>query len=168
MRSATRPTDVSDLAWIVGSLKERDAALELLDYDGEAEPRDELGVGFLRDALAEAFFPGITTLQTRAKYFLLVPEMYRVIENRRASRKSAAAQIVELERALLARLKTSSDIAGVIGSRRWTVPQTPSSAIYWTGLHPGASAASLTLGRDTTGGWTAEVPAPTSACRRRM
>ena len=79
--------------------------------------------------------PGITTLQTRAKYFLLVPQMYRVIENRRASRKSAAAQIVELERALLARLKTSSDIAGVIGSRRWTVPQTPSSAIYWTGLH---------------------------------
>ena len=61
--------------------------------------------------------------------------MYRVIENRRASRKSAAAQIVELERALLARLKTSSDIAGVIGSRRWAVPQTPSSAIYWTGLH---------------------------------
>lgn len=126
---------MSDLAWIVGSLKERNAALELLDSDSEAEPRDELGVGFLRDALAEAFFPGITTLQTRAKYFLLVPQMYRVIEKRRASRKSAAAQIVDLERALLARLKVSSDTAGVIGSRRWTVPQTPSSAIYWTGLH---------------------------------
>ncbi len=125
---------MSDVAWIVGSLKERDAALELLDYDGEAEPRDEFGVGFLRDALAEAFFPGITTLQTRAKYFLFVPQMYRVIENRRARKKSTAAQIVELERELLARLKASSDIAGVIGSRRWIVPQTPSSAIYWTGL----------------------------------
>lgn len=125
---------MGDVAWIVGSLKERHAALELFDHDGEAEPRDELGIGFLRDALADAFFPGITTLQTRAKYFLLVPAMYRVIENRRRRTASAAAQITQLERELLIGLKASSDVAGVIGRRRWVVPQTPSSAIYWTGL----------------------------------
>jgi hypothetical protein len=42
---------VSDVSWIVGSLEERDAALELLNLEGEAEPRDELGMGPLRDLL---------------------------------------------------------------------------------------------------------------------
>ena len=125
---------MSEIAWIVGSLKERDAALELLSFEGEAQPRDELGVGVLRDALADAFFPGVTTLQTRAKYFLFVPRMYRDIEKRHR-RSASGTQIMELERDLLGRLKRSGDSEGAIGSRRWVVPQTPSSAIYWTGLH---------------------------------
>jgi hypothetical protein len=57
--------------WIFGSFSERDDALPLLDDDGPAEPRDELGIGPLRDVFANAFFPGITTPQTRAKYFPL-------------------------------------------------------------------------------------------------
>ena len=124
---------MSTLGWIVGSLKERDAALELLQSDGEAEPRDELGIGSLRDALADAFFPGVTTLQTRAKYFLLVPRMYQEIENG-SSRIPAARQILELEAALLERLRGSGE-PGVIGSQRWRVPQNPASGIYWSGLY---------------------------------
>lgn len=126
---------MSEVAWIVGSLLERDAALELLSLEGEAEPRDELGVGPLRDLLADAFFPGVTTLQTRAKYFLFVPKMYRVIEKRRRRQTSSADQVLELERDLLLRLRRSGDWEGAIGSQRWRVPDTPSSAIYWTGLY---------------------------------
>jgi hypothetical protein len=128
------PPAVSEVAWIVGSLAERHAALELLDAETEAEPRDELGVGFLRDALAEAFFPGVTTLQTRAKYFLLVPAMYRAIERHRGRRTPAADQLQRLEEALLKALRASGDHDGVIGRQRWLVPWTPPSAIYWTGL----------------------------------
>jgi hypothetical protein len=58
------------IGWIAGSFAERDEALALLQDDGPAEPRDELGIGPLRDVLANAFFPGFTTLQTRAKYLL--------------------------------------------------------------------------------------------------
>ena len=124
---------MSTLGWIVGSLKERDAALELLRGDTEAEPRDELGIGSLRDALADAFFPGVTTLQTRAKYFLLVPRMYQEIENE-SSRIPAARRILELEAELLERLRGSGE-RGIIGSQRWRVPQNPASGIYWSGLY---------------------------------
>jgi hypothetical protein len=124
---------VSALGWIVGSLQERDAALELLRGEGEAEPRDELGVGVLRDALAEAFFPGVTTLQTRAKYFLLVPRMYQEIEDA-GSRVSAARRIRDLEAELLERLRGTGE-RGVIGSQRWRVPHNPASGIYWSGLY---------------------------------
>jgi len=124
---------MSEVAWIVGSLKERDSALELLESESEAEPRDELNFGPLRDSLAEAFFPGITTLQTRAKYFLFVPQMYRIIENGQ-SKAPAETQIRHAENSLLQTLRASADTDGVIGSQKWVVPQTPSSAIYWTGL----------------------------------
>ena len=82
---------------MVGSLKERDAALALLQGDEGAEPRDELGMGPHRDALSNAFYPGETTLQTRATYFLLVPRMYQEIERERRSRVAASQRIVQLE-----------------------------------------------------------------------
>ena len=38
---------------------------------------DELGIGIVRDAFANYFFPGTSTIQTRAKYFLIVPYVLR-------------------------------------------------------------------------------------------
>jgi hypothetical protein len=75
----------------------------------------------------------VTTLQTRAKYFLLVPRMYQEIETTR-SRIPAERQIRELEAELLERLRGTGE-RGIIGSQRWRVPQNPASGIYWSGLH---------------------------------
>src|SRR4051812_46936861 len=129
------PRNVSTVGWIVGSLKEREAALELLQNDADAEPRDELGIGPLRDALANAFFPGITTLQTRAKYFLLIPAMYAQIEADPRLRRAPHEAIAGLEADVLKALLAQEDTAGVIGSQKRRVPLTPASAIYWSGLH---------------------------------
>jgi hypothetical protein len=117
----------------VGSLEERDAALELLRGDAQAEPRDELGIGSLRDAISDALFPGVTTLQTRAKYFLFVPAMYQALERSRSG-VAGNRRIRALEDDLLQRLRGSAE-QGIIGSRSWRVPQNPASGIYWTGLH---------------------------------
>jgi hypothetical protein len=125
---------MSALGWIVGSLRERDAALALLQSDMDAEPRDELGMGPLRDVLANAFFPGVTTLQTRAKYFLFVPRMYQELEREQHARAPAARRILQLEESLLEAFHGSGE-HGVIGSQRWRVPQNPASGIYWSGLH---------------------------------
>lgn len=122
------------IGWIAGSFAERDEALALLQDDGPAEPRDELGIGPLRDVLANAFFPGVTTLQTRAKYFLFVPAMYARIEQDPALRNDAGASMRSLEQQLLEDLLRGPDTDGVIGKRHRRVPQTPASAIYWTGL----------------------------------
>jgi hypothetical protein len=107
----------------------------LLQDEGAHEPRDELGIGPLRDVLANAFFPGITTLQTRAKYFLFVPAMYALVEADTTMRRRPLESILRLEDVLLHRLLRTGESHGVIGSRFRRVPTTPSSAIYWAGLH---------------------------------
>ena len=43
---------------------------------------DELGIGIIRDAFANYFFPGTSTIQTRAKYFLIVPYVLRDVYKR--------------------------------------------------------------------------------------
>ena len=34
---------------------------------------DELGIGPIRDTIADTLFPGTSTIQTRARYFLFIP-----------------------------------------------------------------------------------------------
>jgi len=45
----------------------------------ERGTRDELGLGAVRDNLAEALFPGTSTIQTRLRYMLIVPRIYQRI-----------------------------------------------------------------------------------------
>jgi len=127
----------STVGWIVGTLAEREEILALLQDDGVHEPRDELGMASLRDVMSEAFFPGVTTIQTRAKYFLFVPAMYDRIENDRRLRSRPEASIKELEEELLAGLlmrHANDSQRGIIGERFKRPPQNPSSGIYWRGL----------------------------------
>ena len=110
--------------------------MSLFHWNEAAEPRDELGIGPLRNLLANTFFPGTTTLQRGAKYFLLVPAMYAAIEADTNLRSSPGDSIVDLEETLLHRLLDRYDDANrVIGGRFRKVPNTPPSAIYWNGLH---------------------------------
>lgn len=44
---------------------------------------DPLGLGPVRDALSETLFPGISTIQTRARYFPFVPWIYRSLDEDR-------------------------------------------------------------------------------------
>jgi len=47
----------------------------------ERDTVDELGVGTARDAFSNYFFPGTSTIQTRAKYMLFIPWVYKKLEN---------------------------------------------------------------------------------------
>ena len=61
------------LGWIDFSKDERDKDLSVIHKLDEQSAVDELGIGAIRDAFADYFFPGTSTVQTRAKYFLVVP-----------------------------------------------------------------------------------------------
>ena len=61
------------LGWIDFSQKDRNLILGVLESLTEKKAVDELGVASIRDGFANLFFPGTSTLQTRAKYFLIVP-----------------------------------------------------------------------------------------------
>lgn len=58
-----------ELGWIDFSKNERSKILSILDLLREKGVLDELGIASIRDAYSDLFFPGTSTIQTRAKYF---------------------------------------------------------------------------------------------------
>ena len=62
-----------ELGWIDFSKSEREKILNILDALTEPGVLDELGVSPIRDGYSDLFFPGTSTIQTRAKYFFIVP-----------------------------------------------------------------------------------------------
>jgi hypothetical protein len=80
---------MSTLTWLDFSGAERKRTLQVVELLGRPETRDELGLGAIRDAFANALFPGMSTVQRRARYFLFVPWTFRRAEQRWAGRTDA-------------------------------------------------------------------------------
>ena len=127
------------LGWIDFSKSERNKVLRVLDLLMEAGTLDELGIAPIRDGFANLFFPGTSTIQTRAKYFLIVPYALKDLEYSKETNPARCLRIFdEVERKCGEQLLSSGeDTAGVIGKRslgqnKW-VKQTPAN-IYWAGL----------------------------------
>ncbi len=121
--------------WLDYSEHDRRRALDFVDQFRERATRDELGIGTVRDALSDVLFPGISTIQTRARYFLFVPWLYRELEQS----ETAAADVARLARRseldLIDVLADGDDLEGVIGiEARRTLKRLPSN-IYWQGLY---------------------------------
>ena len=124
------------LGWFDFSKDERNKVLNVIHLLDEPGAVDEVGIGAVRDAFADLFFPGTSTVQTRAKYFLIVP--YVLMEagsGKYGSDLNTILRKIDNEerscRDIL--IKTSND--GVIGSlvpRSWVL-RTPSN-IYWNGI----------------------------------
>jgi len=122
----------STFTWLDYSERERRQFDEIIGSFSQRETRDELGLCTVRDSFAEMLFPGVSTIQTRARYFLFVPWIYREIE--RCRERPAAARGREREVKLINALARSSDTRGVIGiDARAALKRLPSS-IYWQGL----------------------------------
>ena len=68
------------LGWIDFSNTERSKVLSILDLLVPQGTLDELGISPIRDGFANIFFPGTSTIQTRAKYFFIVPYAMRKLE----------------------------------------------------------------------------------------
>src|SRR5207253_7869617 len=73
---------MSSLGWIDFDEAERDRAQRIMALFQERESRDELGLGAIRDSIADHLFPGTSTIQTRLRYMLFVPWLLRLIEDR--------------------------------------------------------------------------------------
>ena len=124
------------LGWIDFSKSDRDKVFSVMHLLEEQSAVDELGLGIIRNAFADFFFPGTSTVQTRAKYFFIVPYiLIEALSGRYGTEINTILRRIDNEeracRDLL--LKTSTD--GVIGRlvpHSW-VQRTPAS-IYWNGL----------------------------------
>lgn len=124
------------IGWIDFSKDERNKVLNVIHSLDEPGAVDELGIGAVRDSFADFFFPGTSTVQTRAKYFLIVP--YVLVEAGSGKYGSDLNNILrkiddEERKCRDIMLRTSSD--GVIGRlvpKSWVL-RTPSN-IYWNGI----------------------------------
>lgn len=130
------------IGWIDFSKSDREKVSNILDLLGEKATLDELGIAPIRDGFADIFFPGTSTIQTRAKYFFLVPYELRDIElSRLAESNNLLGLLRKSERDTGKALydQDPSEHSGVIGRRilrsdgnNW-VKRTPAE-IYWAGL----------------------------------
>ncbi|QEG27769.1 hypothetical protein GobsT_25330 [Gemmata obscuriglobus] len=108
--------------------------LDVIDLFREQETRDELGIGTVRDAFADAFFPGTSTIQTRARYFFFVPWVYRDLEHRRVPSDKARDRARKGEVATIFALLKSNDTSGLLGKQAKEALQRLPSSVYWQGL----------------------------------
>lgn len=124
----------STFTWLDYSETERRKMLDVINLFKEKETRDELGIGSIRDAFADIFFPGTSTIQTRARYFLFIPWIYRRLEEQRLNSTLIEREARKLEIELIFGLLAGGETEGVIGERaRATLQRLPSS-VYWQGL----------------------------------
>lgn len=124
----------STFTWLDYSENERRKMLDVVKLFSERDTRDELGVGSVRDALSDILFPGTSTIQTRARYFLFVPWMYLDLEKKRTDPGRIADRTRRQEVALIHALLDSGETEGVIGRQaRDRLLRLPSN-IYWQGL----------------------------------
>ena len=108
--------------------------LDVVDLFREHDTRDELGIGSVRDAFADMFFPGTSTIMTRARYFLLVAWTYQRLERLRANSAQIAARARRAEIDLIEVIQRSDDNEGNIGKVAKTALKRLPSSVYWQGL----------------------------------
>jgi hypothetical protein len=124
----------SHFAWIDFSDTERQRMMDVIRLFHQQDTRDELGIGSIRDAFANHFFPGTSTIQTRARYMLFIPWIYRSLEKRMVSSREIAEVARNEELKLIKVLRKTDDTRGVIGIDAGNRLQRLPSSIYWAGL----------------------------------
>lgn len=124
----------SSLTWLDYSERDRRRALDVIDLFRETRTVDELGLAGVGNSYSDLFFPGTTTLQTRACYFLLVPWAFRRLERLGVASSDAAARARSEELRLNRRLREGSDRWGLFGSQAGDALKRLPSEVYWGGL----------------------------------
>lgn len=132
---------MSLIGWVDFSSLERERVAQIMSMLQEKGTLDELGIGQLRDAFADKLFPGFSTIQTRAKYFVTLPYLfhdYRQLKLQDRLKMPLTEFLSEREDKLARMLvKNHSDQVpyGVIGkdSLEKGVARKPST-VYWSGI----------------------------------
>ncbi len=127
------------LGWVDFSREDREKVLDVMNLLQEPGAVDEIGIGVIRDAFANVFFPGTSTVQTVAKYFLIVPYILKEATDGRygSDLRKILQRIDDEEKQCGIRLmQNCPGEDGIIGRRvlpqKW-VARRPSS-IYWNGI----------------------------------
>lgn len=125
-----------------------ESSLGWLDFDAAASERvgtllrsleepstlDVLGLGTIRDAFSSMLSPGTSTIQTRLRYFIFLPWIFRGLEDERVSPGDFARRLRQDEARLIDCLRHLGANRGVIGYTAGRELKRMPSEIYWGGL----------------------------------
>lgn len=134
---------MATIGWIDFTTNDRNRIGSVLDLMRPEGMVDELGLGTIRDALANQLFPGISTIQTRAKYFFIVPYILSEYQSLKPTLQHKIAPDKYLQDAEnnimwdLAEKYNHEEGHGVIGiskKRGKFIARRP-SAIFWNGIN---------------------------------
>ncbi len=124
----------STFGWVDFLAEDRQKMLDVVHLFREQDTRDELGLGTIRDAFSDHFFPGTSTVQTRVRYMLFVPWMYQRLEEKKVPSAQVAQKARSAETWLIEELLKTESEEGVIGSEAGKGLKRLPSSIYWSGL----------------------------------
>lgn len=135
---------MSGVGWVDFSSTDRARVQEVLALLKEKGTLDELGIGQVRDAFSDRLFPGFSTIQTTARYFLAVPKILRdwaAMAPRQRRAKPLMRYLEEAENKLAIDLVKNHELQklpldGIIGHtliESGGAARKPSST-YWNGL----------------------------------
>jgi hypothetical protein len=134
---------MASIGWIDFSKNDKNRVGSVLDLLTPEGMVDELGMGTIRDALANQIFPGISTIQTRAKYFFIVPYIlydYQALKSAQRKNKTPVQYLEQREYEIMWELaeryeyKEGEGVIGISKRKPQKIVRRP-SAIYWNGLH---------------------------------
>ena len=135
---------MSGIGWVDFSSTDRARVQEVLALLKEKGTLDELGIGQVRDAFSDLLFPGFSTIQTTARYFVAVPKILRAwaeLTPQKRRKQPLSVYLAEAENQLAEELAENHklkglSLEGIIGHtliESGGVARKPSST-YWNGL----------------------------------
>lgn len=129
------------LGWVDYSREERETIKELLKELGKSDSLDELGVGIVRDSISDLLYPGTSVLHTRAKYYILIPELFQKAMKSGLKTGSEVRNLINTDQDKIARAlrraideETGTKAAGIIGGRSDRGVKMKPARIYWNAL----------------------------------
>jgi len=122
-----------NIGWIDFSKEHQKRVRDVLNLLKKSGAVDELGIGVLRDRFADRLFPGTSTIQTRAKYFFIVPWIIRNLEKEGFSGEKFANELARRE-VQMVNVLWKPGVRGIIGAESGEALQRKPSEIYWSGL----------------------------------
>lgn len=125
----------SSLVWIDFDSEAQQRSQRILALFKERDTRDELGLGPIRDAIADTLFPGTSTIHTRLRYMFFIPWVYQNIEQKNVSPDRVPIRARNDQVYLSKKLKeNSAGDTGIIGVGVGKALKTLPASIYWSAL----------------------------------
>jgi len=124
----------SIFAWLDFSERDQRRARELIELFLQPESRDELGIGTVRDAISDLLFPGISVIQTRARYFLFIPWLFKAGANSGRKGQPLLDWIDRWQRVHIETLRKSGALEGLIGRVAGPRLKILPTTMYWNAI----------------------------------